>query len=329
MVSVSLMIKCLVTGAAGFLGFYVAKYLVQQGYHVYVIDNFIRGDNDQAYQEFATHPNVTRYDLDLCDDAAVKQLPQDIDYIFHLAALNGTQNFYERPLAVLRCCTLPTFYLLEHYRGNNQLKRFIYAGTSEAYASTVTHFKWPVPTQENVPLSIDDPTNPRWSYGAAKIHGEVLTIQACRELGLDYSIIRYHNAYGPRMGDKHVIPDFLTRIKQQGQCELFGFADTRSFIYAEDAAIATVKIALAKNCANEIINVGGEQEIKILDLAERILELAGIEQEIICHPSPKGSVARRAPDISKLLNLTDYQPKWDLNAGLRETIKYYLLDENI
>src|SRR5262249_23619982 len=159
------------------------------------------------------------------------------------------------PLEVLRRCTLPTFYLLEHYKQSVQLKRFIYAGTSESYASTVTKFNWPVPTAENVPLSIDDPANPRWSYGASKMHGEVLTIQVCREFGIEYNIIRYHNAYGPRMGDKHVIPDFLNRIKQ-GKFELLGFEDTRSFIYAEDAAMATVKIALATPCKNEIINVG-------------------------------------------------------------------------
>jgi nucleoside-diphosphate-sugar epimerase len=316
------MSKCLVTGAAGFLGYYVVQQLLAQNHEVIAVDNYIRGEKDQHYLALIAHPKVSAIEFDLTKDLSSSGLPKDVDYIFHLAALNGTQNFYERPFEVLRCCTLPTFQLLEYYK-KSAIKRFLFAGTSEAYASTVTRFNWPVPTAEDVPLSIDDPTNPRWSYGASKLHGEVLTVQACREFGLDYSIIRYHNAYGPRMGDKHVIPDFLTRIKK-GVFELYGSEDTRSFIYAEDAAKATIQVAMTPACANQTVNIGSEEEIKIIQLAKTILKLTGHQQEIICHPSPKGSVSRRAPTIKKLVSLTGYAPQWTLEQGLQETIKFYL-----
>jgi nucleoside-diphosphate-sugar epimerase len=92
----------------------------------------------------------------------VAALPDDIDQIFHLAALNGRQKLYERPLDVIRVCTLQTMLLVDRYRRQAlTLKRVVYAGTSEAYASTITRFNWPVPTAEDMPLGIDDVTNPR------------------------------------------------------------------------------------------------------------------------------------------------------------------------
>ena len=93
--------------------------------------------------------------------------------------LNGTQNFYERPYEVLRCGTLPTFYLIDHYVRCGKLGRFVFAGTPESYASTVSRFDWEIPTDETVPLCVDDVFNDRLVVRAAKIHGEVLTINAC------------------------------------------------------------------------------------------------------------------------------------------------------
>ena len=318
------MTTCVVTGAAGFLGYFLAKLLSEQkGYEVICVDNFVRGEHDPAYASLLQKSNVRGFSVDLSDPGAVRSLPLQVDYVYHLAALNGTQNFYERPFTVLKHCTLPTFHILEHYQ-KARLQRFAYAGSSESYASTVTRFNWAVPTDESVPLSIDDLNNPRWSYGASKLHGEVLTIQACREFGFPYTVIRYHNAYGPRMGNKHVIPDFLERIKASGKAELFGYEDTRSFIYAEDAVRATQLACEADGGKNQIVHVGGEDEITMHDLGKKMLELMGRDLVIECHPSPQGSVKRRCPSIKKLQSITGYAPEWPLAKGLQETIKFYL-----
>ena len=317
--------RILVTGAAGFLGFHLARALARRGdVGLFCVDNFLRGEADDHYRALGEMPGVTLIEADLASEAAVAALPGDMDYVYHLAALNGTQNFYERPLAVIRACTLPTIFLAERYGAQaTPLRRFIYAGTSESYASTVTRFGWPVPTAEDVPLGIDDVTNPRWSYAGSKLHGEIVTAQAARALGFPMTIIRYHNAYGPRMGDKHVIPDFMARMRE-GRYELFGHADTRSFLYVDDCVRATLLVGESEACAGEIVNVGGEAEMTMHALGREILRSEGVDAEITLHSSPAGSVRRRAPDIAKLKRLTGFTERVSLADGLRVTADFYL-----
>ena len=314
----------LITGAAGFIGFALADALAaDETQAIVMVDDFSRGERDAAYSALSARPNVTAIEADLSDPAAVASLPREIDTIFHLAALNGTQNFYERPFDVVRACTLPTLNLLQTYGRSGSLKRFFYAGTSEAYAGTVSQFGWEVPTGEDVPLSIADVTNARWSYGGSKLHGEIAVINAARQYGMAHTIARYHNVYGPRMGDKHVIPDFLTRLRE-GRCELFGHADTRSFLYVDDAVRATIELASCAEAAGEIVNIGGPDEITMEALGRLMMELAGESGPLILHPSPAGSVPRRAPKLDKLRGLIDFQPQHDLHAGLRRTMAFYM-----
>jgi nucleoside-diphosphate-sugar epimerase len=314
--------RALVTGAAGFIGYHTAARLLNRGDDVVLVDNFARGETDGLYRQLMRHPRATALALDLADPAAAQALPGDVDMVFHMAALNGTQNFYERPLDVLRCSTLPAFTLLERYR-NTGLSRFVYAGSGESYAATVTRFGWPVPTAEDVPLCIDDPFNPRWSYAISKMHGEVLTIQGCRQLGLPFTVVRYHNVYGPRMGDKHVVPDFLNRARD-GVFALYGHADTRTMIYIDDAVAATIALAETPEAAGEVVNVGGTEEIGMAELGRRIMQVCGFTGDIVLHPSPRGSVARRAPDVSKLQRLTGLAETVTLEAGLARTASFYL-----
>ena len=315
----------LVTGAAGFIGFALARHLANDPAHqVILIDNFIRGERDEAYTELCRSPNVSAFEMDLSAPDAVERLPDAaFDFVFHLAAFNGTQNFYEHPYEVLRHSTLPMFALVEKYLRTAKVRgRFVYAGSSEAYASTVSRFGWPVPTAEDVPLGIEDPTNPRWSYGVSKLHGEVLTCLACKQFGVPFTAIRYHNVYGPRMGDKHVIPDFVARMKQ-GVYSLYGHEDTRSFIYIDDAVDATMRLATSPKAADQIVNLGGTDEITMARLGELMMQAAGIQAPIKLLPSPQGSVKRRAPDISKLRSITGFEPQWSLERGLRETVAWY------
>jgi UDP-glucose 4-epimerase len=316
--------RVLVTGAAGFIGFALAEALAcRRETELIVVDNFVRGERDEAYSRLCARANVTAFDIDLTDRNQVARLPHPVDTIFHMAALNGTQNFYERPYEVVRCSTLPTFHLLDHYGRKGGVGRFVYAGSSEAYAGTVSAFGWRVPTGEDVPLCIADPRNVRWSYGASKLHGEVMLHAAGAELGVPYTTIRYHNVYGPRMGDKHVVPDFLNRMRS-GVYSLYGHEDTRAFMYIDDAVRATLELADCPGAAGETINVGSEYETRILDLAREIMSLAGVQAELELHDSPPGSVHRRAPDTTKLKALLGFREEWSLRDGLRRTMEFYL-----
>ncbi|HEY6815834.1 MAG TPA: NAD-dependent epimerase/dehydratase family protein [Croceibacterium sp.] len=317
------MTSFLITGAAGFIGFHLARTLADRpDARVIAVDNFVRGERDQALRALADKPNVTFIEADLTREDAVAGLPDDIDIVFHMAALNGTQNFYERPMDVIRCSTLPTILLVERF-GRIGLTRMVYAGTSESYASTVTRFGWPVPTAEDVVLSIDGVENPRWSYAASKMHGEVVTAQGGKSYGFPWSIIRYHNVYGPRMGDRHVVPDFFERMRE-GRYELFGHEDTRSFLYIDDAVRATLAVGETPECAGQIVNVGSVEEITIRELGQRMLAARGLHAEMVLHPSPSGSVRRRAPDISKLRRLTGFEQRISLDEGLAATARFYL-----
>ena len=316
--------KVLVTGAAGFLGYHIARTLAAREYtQVVCVDNGVRGAFDSLYKELIAFENVCSIKIDLNDPSSYSELPDDVDIIYHMAALNGTQNFYERPFEVVRCCTLPTLNLLNKYGPLGRLRRFIYAGTSESYAATVTRFGWPVPTAEDVPLGIDDVFNPRWSYAASKMHGEVATITGCNQYKIDFTVIRYHNAYGPRMGDKHVVPDFFSRAVR-GEYALYGHEDTRSFIYVDDAVRATLALGETEAAIGNVVNVGGTREITIRELGDIMMRIGGFPGDITLYPSPNGSVKRRCPDVGKLIALTGFHEKWTLEDGLKETAKFYL-----
>ena len=319
------MTTSVVTGAAGFIGFALARTLAADPTHgVIAIDNFVRGHRDAEFAALCAQPNVRFLEIDLGAPDAFERLPDEtVDNVFHLAALNGTQNFYERPYDVLRNSTLPLFALIERYVKPKRVRtRLLYAGSSEAYAGSVTKFGWPIPTAEDVPLCVEDPTNARWSYGASKLHGEVLTCSACTEFGTPFTVIRYHNVYGPRMGDKHVIPDFVERMTS-GRYALYGHEDTRSFLYVADAVAATIQLARTPAAANQVVNVGSDQEVTISRLGELMMRAANIDAPIELHPSPRGSVKRRVPDLTKLRSLIGFEPKWTLERGLLDTVTWY------
>ena len=312
--------RACVTGAAGFIGFHLARTLAAEpDTHVTAVDNHLRGADDAAWRTLASRPNVTALRLDLTDPAAVAQLPEDIDELYHLAALNGTQNFYARPWEVLRNSTLPTLHLIDRYGPTGRLRRFVYAGSSEVYASTVSRFGWPVPTAEDVPPAIADIFNPRWSYATAKLHGEIATLHGAAAHGMPATVLRYHNVYGPRMGDAHVIPDFLERARS-GVFALYGAEQTRAFLHIDDAVRATLLAARHPDTDGALLNLGGSTEISMHALARLMMEIAGLTGEIACHPAPPGSVDRRLPDCTRLARITGFAERVSLREGLAETI---------
>jgi nucleoside-diphosphate-sugar epimerase len=252
---------------------------------------------------------------DLSIKETVDALP-DVDIVVHLAAYNGTKHFYNYPLDVIRDSVLPTQFLLDRYAG--KVKRFVFSGSCESYAGTVDVFGWTVPTNESVPLSITDTTNPRWSYGGSKLLNELQVTAAHSQLGQEYTILRYHNVYGPGQVD-HFIPEFVSRVKQ-GDYSLSGWNNTRSFMYIDDAVQATEEILFSEVCANKTLNVGSSDERTIKEVATMILKEMQIDQKLILKAAPLGSVSRRCPDLRKLEKLLNFKSKISLKDGIRKTL---------
>lgn len=288
--------KILITGSSGFIGQHLCQALKSQG--------------NQIIEADRTHG------VDLTDLDQVQSLPE-VDIVVHLAAHNGTRHFYQRPLDVIRDAVLPTQYLVDRYAG--KVSRFVFTGTCESYAGTVDLDHYPVPTDERVPLMVSDVTNPRWSYGGSKILNELQITAAHSQLGQEYAIIRYHNVYGPGQRD-HFIPEFYQRAAA-GDLTLYGWSNTRSWMYISDAIDATIAVILGSEFANEIVNIGTDQEYTIKHTAEIIMSEAGISGDLILKDAPEGSVRRRQGDITKFHRRSTVRPQISLIQGIRRTLE--------
>jgi nucleoside-diphosphate-sugar epimerase len=279
----------LLTGADGFIGSYLAKMLP-----VITTD----------------HAN-TQHNGDLTDPEFVASLP-DVDTVIHLAAFNSTANFYTTPYDVTASIVKPTMNLLDRYPDAH----FVYAGTSEAYAGGVNLGIVPVPTAETVPLVIDDITNLRWSYAAAKIAMESAVIGHSAQFGHTYNIMRFHNIYGKHQ-QLHFIPEFVNRV-MAGDHRVFGHDERRSFCHIDDAIDIITKVY---SLQNEIFHIGSNVDISIYQAAHLICDHLGADRSLLTREAGMaGSVNHRAPDLTKLLSVIGEYEFTTFKDGIGKTL---------
>lgn len=322
--------RAIVTGGSGFIGYHLAEYLSRNAdTEVTVIDNHARGVPDAMFQNLISRGNIVFLNADMTKKDFYEQLHGKYDYIYHLAAINGTKNFYERPYDVLRINILTLMNMLEWCTPDN-CGAFLFSSSSETYAGTLNCFLGEhrefIPTKEDVPLAVDNILNPRWSYGGSKILGELLTANYCRTHNIAFKIIRYHNIYGPRMGFDHVLPEFFKRVyNRENPFPIFGGEETRAFCAVEDAVRATEAVMLSEKCNGEVVHIGNStQEIKIMDLLQKVFEIAGFHPEVDVQPAPVGCVMRRCPNTDKLRELAGYQASITLDEALPEMYRWYM-----
>lgn len=315
--------KALITGGAGFIGYHLAKELLSQGYQIVLADNFFRGVEDRFLKELEDNPQITFIPVDLMAEEDVMNLGTDYDYIYHLAAIIGVQNVLKHSYDVLEKNTLLLIHMINFAKCQKNLKRFVFASTSEIYAGTLQFYSMEIPTPETTPLTITPLEHPRTSYMLSKIYGEALLQQS----GLPFTIVRPHNFYGPRMGLSHVIPELLKKAyfsDDDQSLEVFSVDHKRTFCYIDDAVTMMRMLAETDNTIGQAYNIGNESpEVTILEVAETVLKVTGKMLPIDAKPATAGSPARRCPSMAKTKDAIGYSGKVSLLEGIQKTFDWY------
>jgi len=324
----------LVTGGAGFLGSWICEALVEQGANVICLDNLVSGlesnvshlmdkDNFKFIQHDITQPIF---------------FDERVDVVMHLASRASPFEFEKYPIQILKANTLGIWVALGIAKKHNA--RFLYTSTSEVYGKAEE-----IPTSEEYRGNVN-PIGPRSCYDEAKRCGESYVIAYKMQHGLDVRIARIFNTYGPRMRAEgvygRVIPRFIEQALSNKPITIFGDgSQTRSFCYVTDQVEGLLRLAYTFSfhkrkpvlkekfkkeggeVGGEVVNIGDDNEMTILELAELIRELTNSSSEIVFGELPKDDPPRRKPDITKAKKILGWEPKVGLEEGLLKMIKWF------
>tara|TARA_Y100000589_G_scaffold20775_1_gene17058 strand:- start:6589 stop:7569 length:981 start_codon:yes stop_codon:yes gene_type:complete len=315
-------VKVLLTGGSGFLGSQLCEELLTAGHEVVVLDDHSRG-RPARLERFGDQ--VQLVDGDVRDADSVRQATVGCEVVWHLAYINGTRYFYEKPDLVLEVGVKGTLNTIEAALDCG-VRRYVLASTSETY-NNPTH----VPTTESERLMIPDVTNPRFSYGGGKIACELLTLHYGGFRGLETVLFRPHNFIGPDMGFEHVIPEITGRIVEMSNgLELKEIdlpiqgdgSETRSFCDITDGARgAFLAGELGEN--GNIYHVGTEEEVSIKHLVETIGDVMGVKINVVAGELRAGGTPRRCPGIEKLGAL-GYTPRYSFREAVERCVSWYV-----
>jgi len=287
--------KILVTGGSGFIGSALAGNFIELGHEVRVLDNGSRG-NLRRLKKYDSH--FEYIEGDIRDSKKVDQSLKGIQVVYHLAFINGTDNFYRNPIDILDIAVQGMQNVLNS-SSRDSLEQFHLASSSEVYQNPGVF-----PTPTDVPLVIPDVTNPRYSYGLGKIVQEFMLLHS-PHLDIRKIIFRPHNIYGPDMGTLHVIPELFEKVQKakDGSLTLKGDGShTRSFCYISDF-VEAINLIMTSSASNAIFNIGTTEEVSIHELALRILHELGVQIPLKFSETPLGETSRRVPDISGIREL--------------------------
>lgn len=319
------MSKILITGGAGFIGFSLAKKLSEdKDNDISIIDNLSRGTIDKELGNLLKKENVHFIQGDLTDPRLLLRLDREYEYIYHLVSIIGLKNVTEAADRVLYVNAVSTLNIFEYAKNIKNLRRIFFSSTSEVYAGTAKHFNITIPTDENVPLTIEDISADRTTYALSKMYGESIGFVYGRKFGIPVTIGRYHNIYGPRMGFAHVIPETFIKINRNSVVRVPSPNHTRAFCFIDDAIEFTIRACNSQNTINEILHIGNpKEEISIKELVMQIADIMGKDISIISMPDTPGSVSRRCPDTGKIERITGFSAQIFLTEGLRRTYEWY------
>jgi dTDP-glucose 4,6-dehydratase len=306
-------LRAVVTGGAGFLGSHLCDYLIDRGWDVLAIDNLATGALENV-SHLAGNP---RFQLLRHDVSQYIEVPGPVDYVLHFASPASPIDYLKLPIQTLKVGSLGTHNTLGLALAKKA--KYFMASTSECYGDP------DISPQPESYWGHVNPIGPRGVYDEAKRFSEALVMAYYRAHGLDTHIVRIFNTYGPRMrlNDGRALPNFVYQALSGQPITVYGDGrQTRSFCYVSDLIEGIYR--LSQSDEHEPVNIGNPHEITILEFAERIRVLLGSKTPIVFNPLPQDDPKQRCPDITKARRLLGgWQPKVDLEEGLRLTLAYF------
>ena len=304
--------RVLITGAAGFLGSHLTDRFLAEGHDVVGMDNLITG----ARENVAHLDGNRRFQFVLHDVSRFIQVDGPLDGVLHFASPASPIDYLELPIQTLKVGSLGTHNALGLAKAKGA--RFFLASTSEVYGDPQVH-----PQPESYWGHVN-PVGPRGVYDEAKRFAEAMTMAYHRYHGIDTRIIRIFNTYGPRMRarDGRVVSNFVVQALKGEPLTIYGEGQqTRSFCYVSDEVDGIYRLFMSDH--TEPTNIGNPNEFTVRQLAEKVLALTGSSSQIEQRPLPTDDPKVRRPDITKARTLLGWEPKVELEEGLRHTIAYF------
>jgi len=305
----------LVTGAAGFIASHLVDRLLELGYTVIGIDNMRTG----SLQNIEDAMNSSRFLLleeDICDRDLVDKIWDDIDTVYHLAAISSVKLSVQDPFTVNDVNVGGTLNILDVARERNA-KHFVYASSAAVYGNPAT-----------LPVTEDTPVYPLSPYAASKLSAEMYCLSYGETFGISPTILRYFNVYGPRQELSEysgVIPIFIDQALTDQPITVEGDGlQTRSFIHVDDVVEATMLAGQSKETEFHILNLSGTESISIVGLASMILKYVADTRSQITHGSARlGDVRDSIGSIERISTLLNFTPKVSFETGLERTVSWY------
>ncbi len=303
------MSTCVITGGAGFLGSHLCDALLARGNRVICVDNLETGSLENI-----AHISDEKFAYLNIDITQPFYIDEKVDFVYHLASPASPIDYLRLPLHTLKVGAYGTHNAL----GLAKFKRarFLIASTSEVYGDPEIH-----PQPESYWGNVN-PIGPRGVYDEAKRYAEALTMAYHRQQGVDTSIVRIFNTYGPRMRphDGRAVPTFLRQALQDQPVTVFGDgSQTRSFCYVDD--LISGIIALAESGYSDPVNIGNPTELSLLEMAQTVIEVTESRSEIVFEPLPIDDPKVRQPDITLAGQVLGWAPQVELREGLKKTLE--------
>ena len=306
------MSKILVTGGAGNVGGAMARKLVEnRNYEVIIADDLSTGSKSKLPSNKYKNWKFVHCDVNKYKEISELMLVNQFDFVFHYAAVVGVKRTQENPIAVLN--DIDGIRNVLQLSKNSSVKRVFFSSSSEVYGEPVE-----LPQHEQT-----TPLNSRVPYAVVKNVGESFFRSYKKVYGLPYTIFRFFNTYGPNQSMDFVISKFLHAALKGDDITIYGDGtQTRTFCYVDDNINACIKIFEENHILNDVINIGGAKEYKIIDVAKTIINISGSSSKIIHLPSlPEGDMTRRMPDNTKMLKILNKE-LISLEDGIKRMIDH-------